>query len=444
MAPAVPYAASSAHAVVAIFFLLGIASSLPFNVFITEQDYFGKRLKGTAYETSFVNWFSVGFNITTLLSMLFRTVVIGDRMPSAVKTVFSMLVIVLSIMLGHTVLTRMPEFHGDEFFSLTMVSIVIVGTANTMLQDGLLRLVSTFPAHFTQSLVAGQSMAGVLVSVSSFVILAASSTDGPKGVLLALRSDADLNAFVYFVFVFAVVLLSVFSFVVLTRIEMFRQYHRVHVDPKPYLKGGRGNKEDFPSREKLLEDVDSEESEKELYLIDLAYKIRYYGAAVFLVFMVTLSLFPGLVSLLHSTNPSRGRLFGDLFVPALFILVNAGDFVGRWVATSWPTPTEQRLFYSTLARLIFCPLIMFCNLQNEHLQPITLVLFKNDFIPILGIAICSFTNGLICTQALMLYPRALTTAREKEMGGTVMFFLLSLGLSSGSLLSFVFIAMLKP
>lgn len=104
--------ARAAHAVYAIFFFVGVASSLPWNVFITAQKYFQQRLADTDYEESFLNWFSMGFNISTLLSMLIRTACVGERMPSAVSTVFFSLVVTICVIFGHCLLTRMPEYSG--------------------------------------------------------------------------------------------------------------------------------------------------------------------------------------------------------------------------------------------------------------------------------------------------------------------------------------------
>lgn len=104
--------ARSAHIVYGIFFLVGLGSSLPWNVFITAQQYFQQRLEDTDYEESFLNWFSMGFNISTLLSMLVRTLCFGERMPSAANTVFFSLMVTMVIIFGHCLLTRMPEYSG--------------------------------------------------------------------------------------------------------------------------------------------------------------------------------------------------------------------------------------------------------------------------------------------------------------------------------------------
>ena len=98
--------------VFAIFFFIGIGSSLPWNVFITAQAYFQRRLSGTTYEDSFLNWFSMAFNMSTLMTMLVRTVVIADRMASAVRTILFSLVVIMGVISMHCAWTRMPEVHG--------------------------------------------------------------------------------------------------------------------------------------------------------------------------------------------------------------------------------------------------------------------------------------------------------------------------------------------
>ena len=95
-----------------VFFFIGIGSSLPWNVFITAQSYFQHRLSGTTYEDSFLNWFSMAFNVSTLMTMLVRTAVIAERMTSAVHTVFFALVVIMGVMSMHCAWTRMPEFQG--------------------------------------------------------------------------------------------------------------------------------------------------------------------------------------------------------------------------------------------------------------------------------------------------------------------------------------------
>lgn len=345
---------------------------------------------------------------------------------------------------------------GDEFFRLTMVSILFVSCASTMMQDGLLRIVAKFPPRCTQGLVAGQAMAGLAVSISNFAILYANADDTDSLHLLrVLAGNADLCAFLYFVLVFLTLIGCVVMFVLLIRMEMFRYYQ--NADPVPISGSDTETKSfntmdtwDSESRETLLSSSDEHEHEhddpkrKHVDLVDLAYRLRFYAATPFFVFVITLAVFPGITSAIKSVTPGRGRFYRELFTPSSLILFNLGDFMARLCASWWTTTSDWRVMIASLARIAFVPLLMVCNLQNEHHQVITYVLFRNDLFPLVLVLGFAFTNGLLCTLALMHYPRLLRSREEKELGGTVMFFILSVGLTVGSLMSFVLRAMLKP
>lgn len=442
-------------AVYGIFFLLGVGSSLPWNVFITAQDYFAHRLAGTDYEGSFLNWFAMAFNVSNLMTMLVRTVCVGERMPSAVRSTFVSLVIIIGVMFSHCLLTRTPEYQGYGFFYLTMTSILVVSGASTIMQDGLLRISPKFPPQYTQAVIAGQAMAGLAVSTSNFCILWADQAS-PK-LLLALQEDADLCAFLYFVLVFITLVVCVLAFGLLIRMQIFRHYqsvdhpaHKLHrKHSKAYLAGDAvsATDTDDSSKELLLpegEDAVEVTHDGKVDLVELAYKIRLYSGTVFLVFVVTLGVFPSLTSSIKSTQPERGRFFRDLFTPFTLILFNLGDFLSRLVAASLPEPSPRKLLLGAVARFVFIPLFLLCNLQNDKHQTITIVLFDSDVLALLFLLTCAFTNGLLTTLAFMYYPRVLDSNKEKELGGTTMIFIVSVGLTAGSLMSFVLPAMLKP
>jgi equilibrative nucleoside transporter 1/2/3 len=313
----------------------------------------------------------------------------------------------------------------------------------------MLRIISKFPPQFTQAVVAGQAMAGLAVSTSSFFIMMASS-NGPH-LLQVLAQNADLCAFIYFVLVFVTLIVCTLAFAVLTRMEMFRHYQTVDHPISDYLDEHVHNGYDVEdsARETLLSEDEQSGHDNPLPgaskvdMFDLTYRIRYYAAANFFIFIVTLGVFPGITSAIQSTNPASGRFFRDLFTPFTLILFNFGDLLGRFMATSWHSTNPLRVMLASLARMAFFPLLMLCNLQNEHHQVITYVLFKSDLVSMGLLLACAVTNGLITTLSLMHYPRLLRTNKEKELGGTVMFFILSIGLTAGSLMSFVLRAMLK-
>ncbi|OWY98547.1 Equilibrative Nucleoside Transporter [Phytophthora megakarya] len=405
-----------------IFFFIGIGSSLPWNVFITAQAYFQRRLEGTTYEDSFLNWFSMAFNVSTLMTMLIRTAVVAERMASAVRTVFFSLIIIMGVMFMHCSWTRMPEFHGYSFFHTTMMSILLVACASTLMQEGLLRIVATFPPQYTQAVVSGQSFAGLAICA----------------------------AFLYFVLVFITLVLCLLTFAVLTRMTLFRHYQSVDHPhkQKEYFDDASSETDtvdtfDNSPRKRLLDDDGSTPSNK-VDMLEVAFKIRFYAASTFFIFIVTLGVFPGITSAIKSTQPEKGILFDKLFTPFTLILFNTSDFVARLSASWWPELGQKKVLLASIARLIFFPLLMLCNLQNKSHEVITTVLFRSDVLAVLFIAGCAFSNGLLCTLAFMEYPDLLSKNAEKEIGGSIIFFVLSIGLTAGSLMSFVLRAMLKP
>ncbi|RLN73126.1 hypothetical protein BBJ28_00002789 [Nothophytophthora sp. Chile5] len=434
--------------VFAIFFFLGIGSSLPWNVFITAQAYFQQRLAGTSYEDSFLNWFSMAFNVSTLMTMLIRTTVIAERMAGAVRTVFFSLIVIMGVIFMHCAWTRMPEFHGYPFFHTTVMSILLVACVSTLMQEGLLRIVATFPPQYTQAVVSGQSFAGLAVSMSNFIIMWAD--EDSVTLLRTLQANADLCAFLYFALVFITLVLCLLAFGVLTRMELFHHYQSVDHP-------GHRQKEDLAdsadetddslessSRERLLGESDREEAENKVDMLEIAFKIRFYAAATFFIFVVTLGVFPGITSAIKSTQSSKGKFYRELFTPFTLILFNLGDFVARMSVSYWPTLRPKTVLLASIARMAFFPLLMLCNLQDKAHVVITTVLFRSDVLAMLFLVGCAFSNGLLCTLAFMDYPRLLRTNKEKELGGSIIFFVLSIGLTAGSLMSFVLRAMLKP
>ncbi|KAH7469182.1 hypothetical protein PRIC1_014053 [Phytophthora ramorum] len=437
--------------VFAIFFFIGIGSSLPWNVFITAQAYFQHRLAGTSYEDSFLNWFSMAFNVSTLMTMLIRTAVVAERMAGAVRTVFFSLIVIMGVIFMHCSWTRMPEFRGYSFFHTTMTSILLVASASTLMQEGLLRIVATFPPQYTQAVVSGQSFAGLAVSLSNFIILWAGEDE--TRLFHGLHANADLCAFLYFVLVFITLVLCLLTFAILTRMTLFRHYQSVDHPghgQKEYFEDASSEAEtvdtlDSSPRKRLLEgEGEGEAAETKVDMLEIAFKIRFYAAATFFIFIVTLGVFPGITSAIKSVQPDKGLFFDTLFTPFTLILFNTSDFVARLSASWWPPLGQKKVLLASIARLMFFPLLMLCNLQNKSHEVITTVIFRSDVLAMLFIAACAFSNGLLCTLAFMEYPNLLRKNAEKELGGSVIFFVLSIGLTAGSLMSFVVRAMLKP
>ena len=57
----------------AIFFMLGVGSLLPWNVFINAYAYFHLRFTGTPFAFNFENFFGICFNVSNVISLTLVT-----------------------------------------------------------------------------------------------------------------------------------------------------------------------------------------------------------------------------------------------------------------------------------------------------------------------------------------------------------------------------------
>lgn len=324
---------------------------------------------------------------------------------------------------------------------------MIISISTVYLNDGILRILANFPPLYTQGMVVGQALAGIGVSIFNFVILYVNSK---KKALMENDSrvqNENTDALVYFTLVLLMLIFCIVAFVLLTKMDLFHRYYG-NSSEKAKLKQEESRQaailEQTDAHESLLEKNEPENEKTEFIERQLvAYKLRYHLVTSVVIFLITLAIFPGITSSIRSVHSDSKRFFPTYFVPLGFILYNFGDFCGRIVAPWMVIHPAKYLMYISFGRLIFLPLFMGCNIQDAQAHKLTHVIFPSDFVVILFIFFLAFTNGWLCTLALMDYPEQLNTEKEKEVGGTLMYFFLSSGLCGGSLLSFILQALLQ-
>jgi len=164
-------------------------------------------------------------------------------------------------------------------------------------------------------------------------------------------------------------------------------------------------------------------------------KIRIPAISAFLAFTVTIGIFPTLFILIESQEKcsSNQRFYNELFVPFLFLIFNIFDFTGRLCAGGYtPLFNSHNIWIPAVARFVFFPLILLCKLTSSQLP----VLFESDFFPIFFTMLFAFSNGYIGTLAMMFGP-SLADGADATLAGTIMICSLTVGLLSGSCVSFL-------
>ncbi|KPP79468.1 equilibrative nucleoside transporter 1-like [Scleropages formosus] len=139
----------------------------------------------------------------------------------------------------------------------------------------------------------------------------------------------------------------------------------------------------------------------------------------------------------HDDNKMELMKKDIYFIPvSCFLLFNIMDWAGRSLTAVclWPGKNSKLLPLLLLARMLFVPLFMLCNVQPRSNLP---VFFSHDAWFIFFMILFAFSNGYLASLCMCFGPKKVE-AHEAETAGAIMAFFLSLGLALGASISFVF------
>ncbi|GAA5874876.1 hypothetical protein JCM3774_006553 [Rhodotorula dairenensis] len=431
-----------------IFFVLGAAILLSWNTEIVAGSYFGERLKGSPFERSFANFVALTFTTANLLFLAWAnaTQAKADLNRRILWSLF-VLIAILCIFVGST---QFAEINTTLFFSFLIVSAILLGASASYLQNAVVALSASFGPVYLNQILSGQGAIGFVVAMIQFVaaygaVKAAQRDDESRhfdGFRLQLRGiDNDTvyagvaneaakevrqTAFAFFLTVLGVALASLVSYIGLVRLPLYRLVFRAEFDPSAHAD---------------LEDTDKKGGNGcESVVRRTERKVRHLGIAIFLVFCVTLAVFPSITATITSVrtgSPDANLLQQPaLFVPLGFAVFAGGDWLGRvlpqWEFFQWTN--WKGLMACSVARIVFVPLFLICN-QSAGGTGLTIIRSDVAFFAIM--LAFSVSNGYISTLIMLASVVEPTLEEDEiEVAATCLAFYLTLGLSVGSLLSF--------
>lgn len=156
------------------------------------------------------------------------------------------------------------------------------------------------------------------------------------------------------------------------------------------------------------------------------------------------AIFPAITSSIVSVHPGSPPTSPVLFVSFHFVVFNVGDWLGRYLCTFprcliW---SPKRLTALSVARLLFIPLFLSCNIsESSKAAPRGVgVAINSDIIYLLLLLMFGISNGYIATMGIISVssPEHNTKLKHEEVdtAATVAQFCLVAGLAIGSALSF--------
>ncbi len=397
-------------------------------MFLAAAPYFQKRFQSDPWILE--NFQSSIISVSTVMNLTVMMVLThlqsSASYPFRINAALVLNIVVFSLLTLST--SYCLEASPSAYLVFLLVLVAASATATGLLQNGAFAFAASFGRpEYTQALMAGQGVAGVLPSLAQIISVlslphpsTAPPQNPPPGGPLPPTPEhgASSAAFTYFLTAVAVSAVVLVAFIPLVR-RHSRLVERRLID-------------------QLAESTSSvEEAERAarrfISLPELLRKLRWLAASAFMCFVVTM-FFPVFTSKILSVQPpGSGRLFSPgVFIPLGFFWWNFGDLLGR-MSTVLPIPFRRRrsvLFGISVGRILFLPLYMLCNIRGEG------AVINSDLFYLLLVQFpFGLTNGWLGASAMMAAGEWVAES-EREAAGGFMGLSLVAGLAVGSLLSF--------
>lgn len=359
------------------FWLLGAAYLAPWNSVLSVSTYWDVQISPGAIFT-----FTISY-MTANLAGLGVLVTVGDRVPLVARIVpgLALFAIVLLALLF------------VDNIVLANVCMAVLGLADAIVQGSVWSLAGQYDDRMTGAVMAGNGLAGILITAIQLVIFFAIPLDKT-----GFERDAVMIKFFFAASIFVIVLSAVFYFLVLMPSPLTKFYLDRARAPRPVRADGT-----TPQR---------------LSVWRVTRGVASQGFNAFLVFLVTLTIYPAIASLIVPTS------YESKFVPFFVVLVaifNLGDFIGRSVPRWYKIVPPRFLWMPVAARIAFVPAFVFC------VEP---RLIASDAATYIIVLVFALTNGYLGTLA-MQYGPAIVEPQDQERAGAVMVTMLTVGLTIG-------------
>ncbi|XP_006882006.1 PREDICTED: equilibrative nucleoside transporter 1 [Elephantulus edwardii] len=436
-----------------IFFMLGLGTLLPWNFFMTATLYFTDRLDKLQNASSVTekvdrsilasaaptttsspersSLSSIFNNVMTLCAMLPLLVFtclnsfLHQRIPQSIRILGSLVAILLVFMI--TAILVKVQMDALPFFVITMIKIMLINSFGAILQGSLFGLAGLLPASYTTPIMSGQGLAGFFTSVAMICAIASGS-------------ELSESAFGYFITACVVIVLTIICYLSLPRLAFYRYYQQLKLEAP----GEQETKLDLISKgeepgagkEEHGGSAPNAQPSARPSIIAILKNISVLAFSVCFVFTVTIGVFPAVTVEVESSIAGTSA-WKKYFIPvSCFLVFNIFDWLGRSLTAvcMWPGKDSCWLPGLVVARVVFVPLLILCNVKSHYYLP---VIFAHDAWFIIFIAAFAFSNGYLASLCMCFGPRKVKPA-EAETAGAIMAFFLCLGLALGAVFSFLF------
>ncbi|XVE75061.1 hypothetical protein DITRI_Ditri12bG0067100 [Diplodiscus trichospermus] len=386
------------HLAYIIYFTLGVGFLLPWNAFITAVDYFSYLYPEASVDRVFaVVYMLIG------LGCLLVIVFYAHKSEAYVRInvgmgLFVVSLLVVPVMDAVYIKGRVGLYDG---FYVTVGLVGLAGMADALVQGGLIGAAGELPERYMQAIVAGTAGSGVLVSVLRILTKAVFPQDAD-----GLRKSANL----YFCTSIVVMVICIVMYNVAHRLPIMKYY------------------EDFK-----IEAVKEEKAEKgpltgpvwRATLWNIVGTVKWYGFGIVLIYIVTLSIFPGYI-----TEDVHSLLLKDWYPVLLIAGYNVFDLVGKSFTAVYLVENTKVAITACVVRLLFFPLFIGCLHGPQY--------FRTEIPVSILTCLLGLTNGYLTSVLMIMAPKSVQI-QHAETAGIVIVLFLVVGLASGSVIAWFWV-----
>ena len=408
------------------FAMVGIALLWPWNSYLAASDYFRGRF---SHSPTLIKLYSCSTMIvTTLPSTIFSYYLMQVKheidYTYRVNLGLVMTAIIFIVMSLTCTVNFFISMADNLFFSLLMLMVFISTIATCLTQNGIFAIANLHGDIYTNSVIIGQGIAGVLPSiVLIFSLLIFGDHLEPPNDPLMIQKDFGVSSY----FLFATLVCS---------ISLFLLYWTLKYNSYSYQSL---NAEE--ARASLQFSRDYEITQKSPISFKYLWKrLKYIVMALLATFTISLVflIFASSVTSTHKDG-DNALLRSSFYIPFAYLIWNLGDLVGRIVSrpnSIFFVSNQIKLLLYSLVRVFFIPLFLTCNFRSSSGYD---AIVKSDVWYLALQLLFGLSNGQLCTSCFMLACDTFEAEDEREAAGGFTIFFLYLGLALGSIFSYILV-----
>lgn len=398
----------------AIFLLFGIGALLAYNAFLTELPFFIHFLKdlSPAKTIPFLNFV---LNITFQFLILWKKNLFKLRFQLILGLICSIIILVLIPVVVTTL-----KINSIPNMVVTSILILIMGFINALLTSGFYSLASFFPLECVVSLNSGMAIAGILMNLIQYAVLAAVKGEEEKDLIICALIFFSISGFILLV----CLIILLFEF----KTDYYRYYLRTLYSDIEEENNIKIMSETNGNIQLLEVETEIKPATKELTFMEMFRILKYVNLLGMFIYIITASLYPNafISQQLYNINEKYN-------VNTILIIINTCDTIGRYLVSKIkPSIKISAIVILSRAVLIISVLLNYYLQKKENPASIELT----GSLLLFNIIVLAVSNGVGTSLCFGIAPTLVEDEYKGQAGASISFFA-TLGTFTGTILAYL-------